>query len=239
MNEKKSISIKIGDILFKYRSFTPMPLIIIVLIFFKPYDYGTDINLLITIVGVFVSIFGEIIRMISVGFSYSGTSGRENYLKAENLNISGIYSIVRNPLYIGNILMFSGLLMVYLNVYALLAFVSFMLLQYHFIIRSEENYLKGLYKEDYSNYCSSINSILPKFSEFKKPNLYFNLKKVFFKENDSIFNMVVMFVILLAIREKHFSSIYIAIIIVLILIYIFIKIWKKKGNVEILDKIRK
>ncbi len=237
--ENKKLNVKIGDVLFKYRSFTPIPLIIIVLVFFKPGNYGDIANILITLAGILISIIGELIRIMSVGFSYFGTSGRENYLRAENLNISGIYSIVRNPLYIGNVLMFSGLLIVYLNIYALGLFVFFLLIQYHFIIKSEENYLKGMYKDEYANYCKNTKSIFPKFSKFVKPELYFNLKKIIFKENDSIFNMAIMFIILLALREKAFSIYYIIIISVFVMIYILIKIWKKKGNIDITDRRRK
>ncbi len=239
MNDNKKTGIRIGDFLFRYRSFTPIPLIVIVLFFFKPFNFGAEINLLMTITGIIISFTGELIRVFSVGFSYFGTSGRENYLRAENLNISGIYSIVRNPLYIGNVLMFSGLLIVYLNFYALTLFISFLILQYYFIIQSEENYLRGIYKEAYTVYCKNTNSILPKFSKFIKPELYFNLKKVIFKENDSIFNMIVMFIALLSIREKHFSTIHMLIIILLLITYIAIKIWKKKGMNDIKDKIRK
>lgn len=239
MSKKKEMEIIVGNFLFKYRSFTPVPFIIVVLLFFKPQDFGDKTNLIITICGISFSILGEIIRIMSVGFSYFGTSGRENYLRAENLNTSGIYSVVRNPLYIGNVLMFSGLLAVYLNIYALIIFILFLLIQYHFIIKSEENYLKGIYGDEYDRYCSRIKSICPKFSEYKKPVLYFNFRKVLFKENDSIFNMSFMFVILLAIREQSFSKVHTIIIVLLVLLYVSIKIWKKRKNIDIKDKVRK
>jgi len=239
MSKKKKMEIIVGNFLFKYRSFTPVPFIILVLVFFKPQNFGDKTIFIITVCGITFSVLGEVIRIMSVGYSYFGTSGRENYLRAESLNTSGIYSIVRNPLYIGNVLMFGGLLAVYLNVYALTIFILFLLIQYHFIIKSEEDYLKSIYGKDYENYCLKVRSVFPQFKNFVKPSLYFNFRKVLYKENDSIFNMFIMFIILLAIREHSYTNIHMVITIILVLSYISIKIWKKKGNIDIKDKERK
>jgi hypothetical protein len=209
------------------------------LLFFKPENYGEKTKLIITVSGIFIAVIGEFIRVASVGFSYFGTSGRENYLRAENLNTSGIYSIIRNPLYVGNVLMFGGLLAVYLNIYALIIFIIFLLIQYHFIIKSEEDYLRGIYGKEYEEYCLTVKSIFPKFTNFKKPTLYFNFRKVLYKENDSVFNMFFMFILLLAIRENSFTKTHLIIISLLVIFYIVAKVWKKKSNVDIKDKVRK
>ncbi|MCP5107562.1 MAG: lipid A phosphate methyltransferase, partial [bacterium] len=86
--------------MFKHRSFTPVPFIVLVFIVFKPIDMGEE-NIIIAVGGLLLSFLGETIRVVSVGYAYAGTSGRETYLRAESLNVTGIYSIVRNPLYIG------------------------------------------------------------------------------------------------------------------------------------------
>ncbi|MCK4888781.1 MAG: lipid A phosphate methyltransferase, partial [Candidatus Aminicenantes bacterium] len=161
--------LRLGDFLFKYRSFTPVPLIIIVFVFFKPQISPVN-NVLLLAAGFFIMISGELIRVISVGFSFTGTSGRENFLRADSLNVSGIYSVVRNPLYIGNLLIYSGLLIVYSNLFALIFFDILLIVQYYFIILSEEEFLKNTYGDEYSEYKESVNSILPGFGRYRKPD---------------------------------------------------------------------
>jgi protein-S-isoprenylcysteine O-methyltransferase Ste14 len=231
-SEYTNWKIKTGQFLFKFRSFTPLPLMAAVFIFFRPYSYGAIDPYLIW-GGLAISFLGEFIRVMAVGFAYTGTSGRENYLRADDLNRTGIYSIVRNPLYIGNVLMFSGLLIVFANWWALLFFNIFLITQYYFIILSEENYLKQKYGDSFNDYCKTINRVIPTFNSYQKPALPFDGRKVFFKENDSVFNMLMVFVIILAFREKsivnavpHSTHLIVAAA-VLVIIYIIIKVLKK------------
>jgi len=229
---KTSFKIEIGDFLFKHRSFTPIPLIIIVILFFRPIECG-KFNLILNLCGLMISIVGEIVRVLGVGFSFSGTSGRENYLRADNLNMTGIYSIVRNPLYIGNVLIYSGMLVVFSNLFAILIFSIFIILQYYFIIFSEEDYLMEKYGKDIALYFKNVSRIVPNFKNYKKPILKFSLKKVIFNENDSIFNILMMFVLILAYKEMVFYGsidnfkIYLITGILLVFVYAIIKILKK------------
>ncbi len=226
---------KTGRILFKFRSFTPLPLIILIFIFFKPvnlYSWNAFLNFM----GAILIILGEFIRIISVGFSFPGTSGRENYLRADELNTSGIYSIVRNPLYIGNLIIYSGLLLIYSNFYALLLFDLLFVLQYYFIITYEEKFLQNKYGAEYKNYMSTVKRIIPKFSRVKSPVNKFNSKKVIFAENDSVFNAVFFFFILLIYKSVQFSKQAVfddlfkfIPIVILIILYVLVKIVKKKS----------
>jgi protein-S-isoprenylcysteine O-methyltransferase Ste14 len=226
--------LKVGNFLFKYRSFTPVPFILLVFIVFMPMD-STGEDMYFNIIGFLISIFGQFIRSVAVGYAFYGTSGREKYLRAEALNVEGIYSIVRNPLYIGNFFLFSGLLVVFSNPFALILIGSFLFLQYYFIIHAEENYLKNKYSDQYLSYINTVPKIIPRFSLFKKPQNKFNLKKVIFKENDSVFNMLMMFNIMLFYKKKIFYGsvphlyFYIAFGAILILLYIFLKIIKKRS----------
>ncbi len=225
--------LKAGNFLFKYRSFTPIPLILIVFLFFRPV-IDPEIDNILTAVGLFIICSGEFIRILSVGYSFSGTSGRENFLRADSLNVSGIYSIVRNPLYIGNLLIYTGLLIVYSNIYALLFFNALLILQYFFIIKAEEDYLEKTYGDEYIKYKNSVNSIVPSFGRYKSPENKFSRIKVFMKENDSVFNALIIFGLILLYKGYILSgnlihgkayALYFGTIIVS---YIVIKILKKK-----------
>jgi len=235
MDINKNWKIKWGDFLFRFRSFTPLPLILMAFLVFNPKDLG-KYNLVITLAGMSVTILGQLIRIVVVGFSQPGTSGREKFLKADQLNESGLYSITRNPLYLGNILIYLGLLLVFSNPFALVLLVLFLILQYYFIILAEEYYLQDKYGPEYSQYAERVPRLIPRFKAYSKAILKFDLKKVVFKENDSVFNQVVMFILILVFKEYKFSGrvdrvlIYILASAVLIVLYIFIKILKKRNS---------
>jgi protein-S-isoprenylcysteine O-methyltransferase Ste14 len=221
--------IRIGKFLFKYRSFTPLPLILLTLIIFKPLSPAPFFS----IAGLLLALIGETIRIICVGCSGSGTSGRESFLKADSLNTSGLYSLARNPLYWGNIFIFSGLLIAFAQPLALAGFIFFLVGQYQFIIRIEETFLRERYGSGYHEYCRQVRRWLPRFRNFSLPEKPFDCKKVFFKENDSVFNLLFIYLLILAYKEYLFSGkirhakFWLAGAVVLILFYAFLKILKK------------
>lgn len=225
--------LKIGNFLFKHRSFTPLPLIVLVFIIFKPIDLGAA-NIFINLGGFMVSLFGESIRVIAVGYSHKGTSGRERFLKAEALNTTGIYSLVRNPLYIGNLLIFSGLVAVFANIWAEVVVAVFLIAQYYFIILSEEDFLSREYGKEYQDYCVRMRRVIPVFKNYEKNSNPFALSKVIFKESDSVFNMLAMYLLVLGYKEKAFRGtikhpfLFIIPGIIFVLSYIIVKVVKKK-----------
>lgn len=225
--------LKIGNFLFKHRSFTPLPFIILIFIIFRPIDLRKG-NILLNFLGLIISLIGESIRILAVGYAYSGTSGRERFLKADALNATGIYSLVRNPLYIGNFLIFTGLVIVFANIWAEMVMAVFLIVQYYFIILYEEDFLKIQYGKRYADYCIRVKRIIPFFKRYEKNFNHFDLKKVISKESDSVFNMLLMYLLILAYKEKVFSGsiknpfLFIIPGVVLILSYIIVKFIKKK-----------
>ena len=156
---------KLASALFKYRSYTPIPLLVVMLIF----QEATPASL---ITGFAVSIVGELIRFW--GVSWAGSETRTtSEVGGSNLVISGPFAYVRNPLYIGNILIYLGLgimsfaLFPYLQIAALLFFVF----QYHFIIKEEENYLRKTYGSFYVEYVKNVPRLLPRLTPYKNSEI--------------------------------------------------------------------
>ena len=90
---------RIGKFLYKYRSLTPVAFIIILLIFSKP-------SILTIITGIVFSLFGEVIRSVSV--SYTGLTTRSKNVQTDILVTNGPYGYVRNPIYLGNFFLSLG-----------------------------------------------------------------------------------------------------------------------------------
>ena len=225
-------AIKLGKWLFRHRSITPLPMIVVVLFCFPPRQYG-DLQLWVSIGGVVLAWLGEVVRVLSVGFAHTGTSGRESYLRADALNTTGAYSVVRNPLYIGNTLIHSGILVFWGNPWALGLMLLFLWLQYALIILGEESFLRERYGETYEEYCRRVPRIIPRFRNVRGPGSFFQWRKVLLKENDSVFNMLAMFLVLKALRghllvnETADRAFLIVSAALLIALYAGIKVWKK------------
>src|SRR5690349_24820839 len=104
-----------GNWLFKRRGFIPLVLSVLAV----PAVYLTDYNSMspafikfINYTAVILSIAGFAIRAYTIGTTPRGTSGRNTDKQvAEQLNSSGIYSVVRHPLYLGNYLMWIGIVL--------------------------------------------------------------------------------------------------------------------------------
>jgi protein-S-isoprenylcysteine O-methyltransferase Ste14 len=152
---------KLASTLFKYRSYTPIPFLVAMLIF-------QEATLVSLIIGFCVAVVGEFIRFW--GVSWAGSETRTtNEVGGSSLVISGPFAYVRNPLYIGNILIYLGLgimsfaLFPYLQIGALIYFV----LQYHFIVMEEENYLHKTYGSLYSEFVKNVPRFLPRLLPYK------------------------------------------------------------------------
>ncbi len=202
--------VRVGKFLFKWRSFTQLPWIIIVLIFLKPYyPYSTlEIEPFLTITGLLITFSGELLRIWTHLYASEGTSGRENYLRAESLNKDGPYRFVRNPLYLGNFFIVGGLLIIFSNLIAFLIGISFLIFQYFFIVLTEENYLKSKFGEEWIEYRNNVPRFIPrikglKISEARRKN---SLSGVLTKEIDTIFNTLTMLFIILLLKINSLAS---------------------------------
>jgi hypothetical protein len=125
---------------------------------------------------------------------------------------------------------------VFSHLLALLVFAFFLLLQYYFIILAEENFLRERYGPVYIDYCRQVRRIIPCFKEYRKNENSFSCKKVIWKENDSLFNLFLMFLLVLLYKELrvggriHRPLLYIIPGGILILIYGVVKLVKKRES---------
>jgi len=151
--------------IFKYRSYTPIPFLILMLIF----ENASVISL---VIGFVIALTGELIRLW--GVSWAGSETRTTGgVGGSFLVISGPFAHVRNPLYVGNILLYFGIgimsmsLFPYLQIVALLFFVF----QYFVIVKEEEGYLIKTFGEDYKKYFNNVPRFLWRFSSYKDESI--------------------------------------------------------------------
>ena len=180
--------IKHGHTMFRYRSFLPLLIIPPLLIAMKESIYveelvGDDLEDIWILLCFLLSLLGLWIRAYTVGHVPGGTSGRNTAgQRANHLNTTGMYSIVRNPLYLGNFIIILGVLLS-IKVWWLVLLGSLVFFIYmERIILAEEKFLDDNYGQAYKDWRAKTPVIWPDFKLWQKPELSFSLKTVLKRE---------------------------------------------------------
>lgn len=179
-----------GKLLFKLRGYTPIPFVLILLIFSKP-------NAHLIISGTLLILLGEFIRIMSVG--YSGEIERSSQIAADSLVTAGPYAHVRNPIYIGNYFWGLGFVLVF-NVwlpYIIGLYTLGFTLQYWLIVREEESYLEKKFGQKYLLYKSKVHSFIPQIYTYKNASPHrFNLNSALRSEKDTFKVLGILYLII-------------------------------------------
>ena len=146
----------LSSILFKYRSYTPVPFLLIMILY-------ENANIWSLIVGFCIAVSGELIRLW--GVSWAGSETRTTgEVGGSFLIVSGPFAHVRNPLYLGNILIYTGLGVMSFAVfpYLQIAGLLFFYFQYRLIIKEEEKYLQSTFGAAFEDYKKNVPRFIPK-----------------------------------------------------------------------------
>ena len=200
---------KQGNFLFKYRGQFPILLFILSV----PFIYLTDYELinykdrnLYMLIAISISILGFFIRFYTIGTTPKGTSGRNTKEQvAEVLNSSGMYSMVRHPLYLGNYLIWLGISIASFNIYFAIIMSLLFWIYYERIMFAEERFLERKFGEDYLNWASKLPAFSPSILNFKKSDTAFSIITVLRREYSSVLAAVVGFVFIEVLRT-YFST---------------------------------
>lgn len=193
---------KRGIWLFKYRGLIPIFILVIgaaiyvlkklnpgeSLIEHQPYEFYYELFCLL------IGLIGVVIRAYTVGHTPRNTSGRNVDTQiAETLNTTGIYSVVRHPLYLGNFFMWLGPAMLTGHLWFILVFCLFYWIYYERIMYAEEQFLRGKFGPSYLKWSEHVPPFVPRFKGFVKSNLSFSWKKVLKKEKNGFAALFLIF----------------------------------------------
>lgn len=143
-----------GAVLFRYRGWFPVPLLLFALLMPGRMTAATW-----WIGGILVAV-GEAIRLTGVAAAGARTRRRSRGT-ADELVTYGIFSWVRNPLYIGNLLAWSGFtVMAGVAWFLPIALIVFAI-EYSLIVRHEEGVLESTFGERYLAYKSRVSRWIP------------------------------------------------------------------------------
>jgi protein-S-isoprenylcysteine O-methyltransferase Ste14 len=198
-----------GNWLFKRRSWLPVILVIAgIAVMYLTNRQAILFSLRDELIFLGVSLAGEAIRIITVGYAPRGTSGRNTSegQVAEELNTTGIYSVIRHPLYVGNFLMWLGPVLFLRNIVFDAFFLLIYWLYYERIIFAEEQFLRRKFGESYDTWSEKVKAVIPAFGRIKKPSLPFSPRNVIKREYHSFMNIFLMFQVLDLFRNYFLSE---------------------------------
>lgn len=216
---------KFGNRLFHYRNFL-FPVFYLAL--FIPSAPVFDRIVISEIIGLILILAGIAIRSITIGFVYIVRGGKNREIFADNLVTDGIYSICRNPMYLGNILLIVGFGIFANSLLFTLIFSPLFIIFYHTIILAEEAYLTSRFGNVYIEYKEDVNSIFPDLRKIGKASsgYKFNWKKVLNKEHFS-FHVYICGILLVLLYKEQLVLVTFAILFVIANIFAVIIKWMK------------
>ena len=134
----KELIIKLGKILFNYRTLIAVPFFILLVILSRPVRLGVIPCLAILI--------GLLIRFWAAG--YIGEKARAAKFTAQYRIINGPYKFIKHPLYLGNFFLVLGVILLFNPViWFAVIIIALFLLFYSLMIVSEMDHLKDLPKK--------------------------------------------------------------------------------------------
>lgn len=128
------------------------------------FDFGKieSLNIPLKIIGLGLIVFG-----IYLNYSAKHKSKLFERVAENKLITTGVYSIVRNPVYSAVLLACTGAVCIANNMLLFLIPVTCWAYMTIFLKLTEEKWLTHLYGQEYVEYCKKVNRCIPWFSKCK------------------------------------------------------------------------
>jgi protein-S-isoprenylcysteine O-methyltransferase Ste14 len=183
--------IGIGNFLFRYRNQAfPILIVLLFVVASPPSEIwgSTTLEWVFDVIAVLMALSGLALRTTVIGYAYIKRGGLNKKVYARNLVTEGMFSICRNPLYVGNLLIYTGVFLMHGNPWVASIGIASFLFMYQCIVYAEEDYLQKRFGDGYRAYCADVSRWLPRFSNFAKAieGMAFNLNRVIGKDYSTI-----------------------------------------------------
>jgi protein-S-isoprenylcysteine O-methyltransferase Ste14 len=150
--------------LFTLRSYTPIPFLLVMIIFAQP-------TVITMTVGIVLVALGELMRFW--GVAYAGSLTRvTSSVGAPEVIVAGPFAYIRNPLYVGNMLAYTGVGVMSNALFPWLVCVAavYFAFQYFQIVLAEEEFLVKEFGEGYVEYKKNVPRFIPRLNPYAQPS---------------------------------------------------------------------
>ncbi len=238
---------KQGNWLFRWRSYLPLIMIVIVLFGMSYFEYpghSEKLDDIWEIICLFISFSGVGIRFFTVGYTPEGTSGTNTRKQiADTLNTAGMYSTVRHPLYLGNFIIWFGLSAFFHLWWFSLIVILIFWLYYERIMFAEEEFLRETFGNSYSEWAEKTPAFIPDIRKWRSSDMIFSFRKAVKNEYKSFFAVIVSFTVLEIIgdifveQRLEIDRMWLLILITGLIIYTIVRFLKKRTKIlEVKEK---
>lgn len=199
--------IAIGNFFFKYRNWVFIPMYLALFVP-SPALVSEAFHPLTIILGLFITVLGQAIRILTIGLAYIERGGKDKKVYASKLVSEGIFSHCRNPLYVGNILKLVGAGILANSWLYMAIFIPAFLFIYQAIVLAEENFLRGKFGADYDDFCRKANRWLPNLNGIQETlsNMSFRWQRPVVKENSSLYVWLMGIALLLLLKYPELTD---------------------------------
>lgn len=196
------VLVRQGNWFFRWRSYVLLgftPLFVLVMTTTEPIEarFGPALDTLYEALCLLIAFVGLGVRAFTAGYVPAETSGRYTKMQiAASLNTTGIYAMTRNPLYLGNAIIYMAVAMFTQNVYFSLMMLFFLVIYLERIIAAEEAFLAQRFGEPYLAWAKRTPVFFPRFSLWRRPELPFSAVTVLRREYSGFFAIIATFFLL-------------------------------------------
>jgi protein-S-isoprenylcysteine O-methyltransferase Ste14 len=195
-----------GTWLFRWRGYLPLALFIPVVAGLSESSIaplGSHDNAIWETFCVIVALLGLGIRIATVGRSPGGTSGRRTLggPSANALNTTGMYSVVRHPLYLGNYFQWLGVAMLPRSPWVAITVSLVFWIYYERIMFAEEEYLRRAFGREFEEWALRTPAFIPDFAKWAPATLHFCWRTAVRRENSGVFALVAAFAFVSLIQD--------------------------------------
>ena len=121
------------------------------------------LDLFMIILGILFIIIGAILWLSAVLLTQI-----DRKIKEGKLITTGIYSIVRNPIYSAYLFIFIGIIFLVNNIYLLVLPITFWIYLTILLKLTEEKWLEDKFTDEYNRYSKNVNRVIPNIFKYKK-----------------------------------------------------------------------
>jgi protein-S-isoprenylcysteine O-methyltransferase Ste14 len=150
---------RLGGWLFRYRTSIPVP-IALALLLIPAANSSSSLSTSLLPIGVLTVAAGEAVRLWAV--HHIGAISRTRSDRLGPLIDTGPFGLVRNPLYLGNILLWLGFALSARLLWVAPLIVILLAVEYHAIVRWEETLLADRLGDSYRRYMTRVPRWIPK-----------------------------------------------------------------------------
>ena len=151
---EQSASARVGAVLFRNRSWLPVPFLLVALLA-PAHPTATH-----WIAGAILIVIGEWTRL--AGVAAAGTVTRRRSRNVQRLVTYGIFGWVRNPLYVGNFLIWMGFVVISAVMWFLPIAILLFGIEYTLIVAYEEGVLESIFGREYLDYKATTPRWVPR-----------------------------------------------------------------------------